>query len=235
MLLSTYQKRLAFRVLIFLFAVYLYFFYPQLTNDLVNFRIDNLTYLTIIWTVLILEMIIVFAPRPKVSMGSLKLFKHNYVERGVEINKEAFKREKRRLNLGALKVAIAWLVLNGIVAALYFTKLIREKELFLISMGYYVSDLFCILYFCPFQKFFMKNRCCVTCRIFNWDQIMMVTPLFFIVGVYSWTLCAVAVFTFIQWEVNFHRHPERFIEMTNARLSCLTCKDKTCKIKKPLR
>lgn len=234
MLLNTYKRKLAFRVIVFLAAVGLYLFYPQLNDDLLNLRVENITYLSIIWAILILEMIIVFAPRSKVSMGSLKLFKHNFQPRRVEIDKEVIKKEKRRLNIGALKVFISWIILNGIIAVLYFTHLIREKELFLISMAYYVSDLICVVYFCPFQRFFMKNRCCVVCRIFNWDQIMMVTPLFFIKGIFSWTLCAVAVFTFVQWEYNFYRHPERFMEVTNAHLSCVNCTDKCCKIKKPL-
>jgi hypothetical protein len=80
----------------------------------------------------------------------------------------------------------------------------------------------------------MHNRCCVTCRIFNWDQPMMVTPLLFIPSWYSYTLGAAALFALIMWEYNFWKHSERFIELLNENLQCRNCKDKMCVYRKPL-
>ena len=37
-----------------------------------------------------------------------------------------------------------------------------------------------------------------------------------------------------RWEITVHRHPERFSEKTNARLSCKNCEEKLCHHKKQL-
>ena len=51
----------------------------------------------------------------------------------------------------------------------------------MISVLFYVCDLICVLIWCPF-RLIMKNRCCTTCRIFNWDHLMMFSPLIFVGG-----------------------------------------------------
>jgi len=138
------------------------------------------------------------------------------------------------MNIQAAKVLLVWILLNGIVAALYYTKLIRARDLFLISAFYYVSDLICIIYFCPFQKWIMRNRCCTTCRIFNWDELMIVTPLLLFPSIYSWTLGGIALIALIVWEFNFYRHTERFLEETNDHLKCVNCTDKLCFHRPPI-
>ncbi|MCC8357928.1 MAG: hypothetical protein LJU34_08915, partial [Oscillospiraceae bacterium] len=100
---------------------------------------------------------------------------------------------------------------------------------------YSVCDMICILFFCPFQTWFMKNKCCGSCRIYNWDYAMMFTPLMFIKSVYTWTLCAMALALLIRWELTFYRHPERFYEATNQSLKCANCHEKLCQHKKQLR
>ena len=63
----------------------------------------------------------------------------------------------------------------------------------LISLFYAVCDRICVLFFCPFQVWIMKNRCCVHCRIYRWDYVMMFTPLLFVPGPYSWSLLGLAL------------------------------------------
>lgn len=233
-LLSSYKRKLVFRIILLLFCFVLYFFYPPLESDILNFDFQNLSLVHIVWLVLLLEMLLVFFRRSKISMGSIKQFKRNYRKSSVEASEEEVKAIKRRLNIGALKVLIVWLILNGAVALIYFINWIGIKELFILSVLYYVGDLVCVIYFCPFQRWFMHNRCCVTCRIFNWDQPMMVTPLLFIPSWYSYTLGAAALFALIMWEYNFWKHSERFIELLNENLQCRNCKDKMCVYRKPL-
>jgi hypothetical protein len=233
-LLSSYKRKLVFRIILLLFCFVLYFFYPPLESDILNFDFQNLSLVHIVWLVLLLEMLLVFFRRSKISMGSVKQFKRNYQKSSVEVSEEEVKAIKRRLNIGALKVLIVWLILNGAVALIYFINWIGIKELFILSALYYVGDLVCVIYFCPFQMWFMHNRCCVTCRIFNWDQPMMVTPLLFIPSWYSYTLGAAALFALIMWEYNFWKHSERFIELLNENLQCRNCKDKMCVYRKPL-
>jgi len=56
----------------------------------------------------------------------------------------------------------------------------------------------------------------------------MFTPLLFVPGVYTWSLCAVALLIFAIWEVTFQLHPERFWEGTNRALHCSNCTDRIC-------
>lgn len=74
----------------------------------------------------------------------------------------------------------------------------------------------------------MKNRCCTTCRIFNWDHLMMFTPMLFVDSFYSWSLLAVSLAVWLLWEACVLLFPERFCELTNAALQCSQCTDKLC-------
>ena len=81
----------------------------------------------------------------------------------------------------------------------------------------------------------MKNKCCGTCRIYNWDYAMMFTPLLFVPGYYSWTLLGASLILLLRWEVAVYLHPERFSEATNACLACQNCPEKLCQHKRQLR
>jgi hypothetical protein len=101
----------------------------------------------------------------------------------------------------------------------------------MIGLAYGVCDIICILFFCPFQTWFMKNRCCTTCRIYNWDFAMLCTPFLLIPGFYAYSLLAVALLILARWEVTYKLHPERFSERTNESLRCANCTEKLCKHK----
>lgn len=45
------------------------------------------------------------------------------------------------------------------------------------------------------------NKCCTTCRIFNWDHLMMFTPMLFVKGFSSYSLILVAISVFAVWEI----------------------------------
>ncbi|MBQ8537093.1 MAG: hypothetical protein IJ461_06810, partial [Clostridia bacterium] len=66
----------------------------------------------------------------------------------------------------------------------------------------------------------MKNRCCTTCRIFNWDHLMMFSPLVFIHSFYAQSLFLLALAVFFVWEGCILLYPERFWEQTNEALRC---------------
>ena len=158
------------------------------------------------------------------SMGCEKAFKKNYMPAKV-------KREpKNQPAKVTFLVAMVWFALNGAIFALHFIfpHVVDKYILALVALAYGVCDIICILFFCPFQTWFMKNRCCTTCRIFNWDHMMMFSPIVFIPGVYTWTLCAAALAVFFVWEITFSLHPERFWEGTNSALKCSNCTDRLC-------
>jgi hypothetical protein len=125
-------------------------------------------------------------------------------------------------------------LLNGIIWTLYFTGVIDAGILVLVSLFYSVADKICVLFFCPFQAIFMKNKCCATCRIYNWDFPMMCTPLWLVPGVFSRVLAVMSLGILLIWELSLIRHPERFSEKTNEYLRCKNCTEKLCAHKKQL-
>ena len=172
-----------------------------------------------------------FFPSRLESMGCQKQFGRNYIPT-VEST-----RGRHRLGMwrSTLAVLAAWLALNGALAALYYTGVIDAGILVLVSLFYSVSDMICILFFCPFQTWFMKNKCCGTCRIYNWDYAMMFTPLAFVPHPLARALFALGATLLVAWELAIIIHPERFDVETNAALRCVNCPEKLCHHKRQLR
>ncbi len=224
-----HYTKLVYRSCLLLIAVALYVFQRVRTGSgLLAEMTRGRAVMTAIWLVFVVEMILRFFPASIESMGCQKQFAKNYIpEEGGQLP------EKR--NRSALAVAVAWVGLNAVIGGLYFAAVLDEMLLIVISLAYSVCDMICILFFCPFQTWFMKNKCCGSCRIYNWDYAMMFTPLIFIKSVFTWTLCAMALVLLIRWELTFYRHPERFYESTNQSLKCATCHEKLCQHKKQLR
>ena len=137
-------------------------------------------------------------------------------------------------------VAVLWVVLNvGVAVALHHFSVLNELTLMLWTLFYFLFDMICVVLWCPIQLLLMRNRCCTTCQIFNWDAIMAVTPLVFIAfdlsaAWFTWPLLLLGLVVLVRWELAFARHPERFDERTNASLSCANCKDRLCHVREPL-
>jgi len=221
--ISVYRfTELTFRSLLFLAAAVIYIWNRirgerSLTDVLGNSPLV----LMLVWFVFMFEMILRFIPSGVESRGCQKQFAGHFVPTGD--TSPAPKTAKT-----TFLAAASWLALNGIIGVLYFTKVIDRGILLLVCLAYSVCDMICILFFCPFQTWILKNKCCVTCRIYNWDYAMMFTPLVFIPNVYSVTLLAMALALLVKWEIAYHTHPERFFESKNAALRCENCTEKLC-------
>ena len=113
------------------------------------------------------------------------------------------------------------------IGTLYLFDIINRNHVFLISIFFYVADLICVLIWCPF-RLIMRNKCCTTCRIYNWDHLMMFSPLIFINSFYTISLFVISFIAFLIWELCVMIFPERFSEMTNVSLKCSECTDKLC-------
>ena len=183
------------------------------------------------------EMIERFIPSKTSSMGSQKQHYRNYRPSGEdEPELQSWK--------VTLLVFLSWVGFNAIFGVLYFTHIIDQGLLMILSLMYSVSDMICILYFCPFQTWMMHNRCCTTCRIYNWDFAMMFTPLIFIIvtkdengyflNPFALVLVLTALALLLKWEVTYHLHKERFSDKTNLSLRCENCQEKLCSHKKQL-
>ena len=119
-------------------------------------RTDVLTYHAIVpivvWVFFVVEMFLRFFPSGLESMGYQKQFARNY---------EPTETESTPTNPSWKQTALVtavWLALNAVVGVLYFTGIIDRGILILIAIAYSVCDIVCILFFCPFQTWFMKNR-----------------------------------------------------------------------------
>jgi len=188
----------------------------------------------IIWIVLMCGMVIHIVPRIPITMSGRKAQKPYYQEPDKSFSKDELYRFIQIMNLKSWQVMLAWLLLNSVFALLYLTEIIGNAELVLLTFFYFCSDLICMMLFCPFQTFIMKNRCCVNCRIFDWGHFMMYTPMLFIKSWFSWSLFFTACIVLIRWEFLYASHPERFWHGSNSTLRCENCKDKMCRIKSPL-
>ena len=203
---------------------------------LVSYILDRTEILTqspilpmVVWVFFIIGMLLRFFPSQYESMGCQKQFARNY--RPVSGNPTPTNQSWVR----TATVAVVWLALNAVFGALYYMGIIDRGILILIALAYSVCDIICILFFCPFQTWFMKNRCCATCRIYNWDFAMMFTPLAFIPHWYTYSLLGCAVALLLVWEITFRLHPERFSTATNQCLNCSQCPEKLCSHKKQLK
>ena len=218
-----HYAKLVFRSVLLLLAVILYI--RERTHYPFTFEAEEMRYsrlLAFIWIVYALEMLLRFFPSSLESMGCQKIFRKNY--RPVPDAPP----DRKRIDRGLGRTIAAWVGLNGAIGALYLLGLIDWGILFLLSLAYGVCDMVCILFFCPFQTWFMKNKCCGTCRIYNWDYAMMFTPLLFVPAAYTWSLCAMGAALLIEWEIIRARRPERFDEVSNAALRCENCPEKLC-------
>lgn len=182
-----------------------------------------------IWLVLFLGILLRFFPSHLESAGAQKQLARNYIPKGTDPVPQ--KQSKRSLTV----MLLVWLVPSVAVGVLSILGVLGRGALLLLTLFLSVLDVVCILFFCPFQTWILKNRCCTTCRIYNWDYAMMLTPLLFVPSFYTYTLYGAALALLIQWEVEHYRHPERFYAQTNACLDCSHCEERLCTHKRQLR
>lgn len=227
---ALHYMKLAYRSGLFLAAVGIYVVNRMEGSDSLFGGFENHpAILVLIWLVFVVEMVLRFFPSKFESMGCQKQFASNFMP--------ASGCSETMTNTGTkttLLVAAVWVGFNAIIGVLYFAGILDKGILILISLAYSVCDMTCILFFCPFQTWFMKNKCCGSCRIYNWDYAMMFTPLVFIGTLYTWSLLLLAIILLAKWEVVHRRHPERLSEATNGNLSCSNCLEKLCQHKKQL-
>ena len=221
--------RLVYRSILFILLSIGYIQYRLRDGEAVTARLEQQPIiLTITWVVFVLEMILRFLPSPYESPGCQKQFARNYIKSGetqIAIPD----------NNGTVLVALVWIVFNGVFGALHMSGVLDDGIMILLCSAYSVCDMICILFFCPFQTWFMKNKCCSACRIYNWDYAMMFTPLFFVRRAYAWSLLALSVALLMRWEITFYLHPERFSENTNEYLQCRNCTERLCSHKRQLK
>ena len=224
-----YFLRLLGRVLILIGCAVLHFTHPDQFDVLHGWNFfDSFSVLHVLWVLWVIDMAEQLWPIHKhVPIGSQKLFKQRFRPITSMVNKEALKRYIVSTTKASYGVLVLWTLLIGGIGVLYWHRIINRTGLFMITVAFYVCDLICVLLWCPF-RLLMRTRCCTTCRIFNWDHMMMFTPVLFVDSFFTWSLLGMALIVWILWEARVLLYPERFWEQTNAALQCSQCTDKLC-------
>ncbi len=186
--------------------------------------------LHMLWLMFMVMMIMHLFPNKKLSMALKKNKEENYHEVQGYSDYELLKFVQDQ-NIKAWKVMLLWLSFNAIWGFLYLFEVIDNADLLMLTVFYFLCDYICILFFCPFQSYIMKNKCCVNCRIYDWGHFMMFTPMLFIKNFFSWSLFFTSLVVLIRWEIVYAKYPQRFWSGSNQTLQCASCKDKTCQIK----
>ena len=226
--------RLVCRILIFVTCIIMYLRDAKAFEILEGWNFfHSFSVFHVLWVIWVIDMFLQIVPiKNKVALGSQKLFAFRFKPSFdmLKIDKakiDAIKSYILSTTAAAYKVMILWVLLITSIGVLYYQDVINKEILLLISVCFYVCDLICVLIWCPF-RLIMKNKCCTTCRIFNWDHLMMFSPLIFVGGFFAISLFGMSLLAFLVWEICVLIYPERFCEMTNSALKCSECTDKLC-------
>ena len=238
-MLKRYLIKFFFRLVIFIVVLIGYITHKEI---LYNFMTHKFTFgissygispLHVLWAVFMVMMISHLLPNKKLSMALRKRDKEQFEEAESYSEFELLKFVQNQ-NIKAWKVLLIWLIFNAIWGILYLFNVIDSADLLMLTVFYFLCDYICILFFCPFQTYIMKNKCCVNCRIYDWGHFMMFTPMLFIKNFFSWSLFFTSLIVLLHWEIVYAKFPQRFWSGSNQTLRCKNCKDKTCQMKKRL-
>ncbi len=230
-MMKSYLIKLAFRITVFLTIFILYIIdknmmWQYLTRPVIFW----VSPIHLLWTCFMIIMLTHLFPDQHRTMALLKRNEEKYQEVGGFHRLELLE-VVQDWNVIAWPGRLVWLIFNGMIGLLFLLHILDHVDLFMCSVCFFLCDYICILFFCPFQKQIMRNKCCVNCRIYDWGHFMMFTPMLFIQNFFSWSLFFTSIVVLIHWEVVYAKHPERFWSGSNKRLQCANCKDKTCQLK----
>ena len=222
-----YIAKLIGRCLILLISIYLCWKHQSVFDTIHHFW-DDFSILHLLWIIWMIDMFCqVFPVKDRIALGSQKLFKQRFKPIREKINYQNLRNYIISTTKAAYKVFIIWTALIVVFGILYHRNVIGDVFLLMACIVFYVCDLICVLIWCPF-RLIMKNKCCTTCRIFNWDHLMMFTPLVYVSGFYARSLLLMSIAVWLLWEVSVMLYPERFWEFSNEALKCSNCTDKLC-------
>ena len=188
--------------------------------------------LPVIYIYFIYDSMTVLIPIPKAYLPSIKHFKKNYTETK-DYDKNKLVLIKRDNNIRALITFILYFGALSILGVIYLKfDFIEDIYIYIIFLLLNLGDYVCILFWCPFRSIILKNNCCFTCRITNWDRLMKFYILIFIPNIYTLTLVSLGILIFIIWEYTHQIHPERFYSISNDTLCCKSCNETLCNKKK---
>ncbi|MCC8122905.1 MAG: hypothetical protein LIO58_05145 [Oscillospiraceae bacterium] len=187
----------------------------------------NRLFLSVIWLFLCISILLRLVPNPTSAIGARKHFARYYKQAP-----ETGGKGTAPLHRGVLLSAAAWIIFNvAVLLVAHSTGLLSPATALLLVLLYAVCDVVCILFFCPFQLLFLRNRCCSVCRIYNWDCMMLCTPFLLYLNLYSLPLVILAALLLVLWERSVFLNPHYFSAQTNIALRCANCTDRFCHLR----
>lgn len=239
-MLKRYMVKFIFRLAVFIVVLVAYLTRKEVLYEFMThkFTFGISTYginaLHVLWFGFMGMMISHLLPSERLSMALRKREKEHFEEVEGYSDYELLQFVQRQ-NVSAWTVLLVWMVFNAVWGILYLFQVIDSADLLMLTVFYFLCDYICILFFCPFQTYIMKNKCCVNCRIYDWGHFMMFTPMLFIKNFFSWSLFFTSLIVLIHWEIVYSKYPQRFWSGSNKTLQCKNCKDKTCQMKTMLK
>ena len=224
-----YFLRLAGRIAVFTLAVFMYAFDTSVFNAADGGAFfQSFSPLHLLWVLWMCDMLLQLIPvKSHISIGSQKVFESFFKPIKEKINYHNLKQYIKDTTATAYKVMFIWIALTVCISILHLSGVIDTGIMVLVATFFYVCDLICVLIWCPF-RLIMHNKCCTTCRIFNWDHLMMFLPIVALNSFFSWSLVIFAFVVWLIWELCVFTYPERFWENSNMALRCSECTDKLC-------
>jgi len=224
-----YFLRLIGRIVVFIITLLIYIFDTEIFDAAGGMNFFNkFSLLHLLWMLWMVDMLLQLIPvKSHISIGSQKVFEVLFKPIKEKINYEKLRQYIKDTTATAYKVMAIWIAVTVFISILHLNEIIDTGIMVLIATFFYVCDLICVLIWCPF-RLIMHNKCCTTCRIFNWDHLMMFLPIVALNSFFSWSLIIFALVVWIIWELCVLIYPERFWENSNMALRCSECTDKLC-------
>ena len=209
--------KFAISVTILLITAFLVFFYDE------YFQIYKKYMFPILFVYFLLDNLIILLPKIYKYIPNMKYSKKFY-QSPPKFDKNKLESIKKSNNKRALFTFILYFGALTFIGLAYQTlEFLEDTHIYLLFLLLNAMDYFCILIWCPFKDIILKNSCCYTCRITNWDRFMKSYILVFVPNVFTLTIVFLGFINFIIWEFNHQIHPERFYSISNNALRCNSC------------
>ncbi len=225
------RKKLGLTGAVLVLSLILAFFWPDLLIRFFTGKIIFFKAYHVIWLLTASLLVRRMIPRFNRKVSSGKIFDKFYAKGAIgnPSIEEKLKVYTARTNGGAMQTAIYWTIVIAVIGVLYYFRVLRVLDIYLIVVFFVFMDQFCTSVWCPFQ-WLIGNKCCNSCRINNWGYLMAFAPLVYLPSFWTYSILVLSAAAVLQWECLFYRHPERFFELSNINLMCKNCTTK-CRVR----
>ena len=180
-IVNQYIWKLIIRIVIVTAVAVTYFMHRDILNNVLTQpaleSLKDVQYWPFItlWALLMAMMARHLLP-PRVFTMALLKQKEERLDLDPNYKKERLLQYVQKQNVKAWYVMLIWVLFNGVIGMLYLSGILQVADMFLFTTFFFLCDYICILFYCPFQTHIMHNKCCVNCRIYDWDSKLDIQP-----------------------------------------------------------